>query len=109
MNFQHKNLAEGRWQKFSLMEQMANIGSEVARALNRKDKDMAFERALELLDLTMGDPKNKKRIMEVARVRELLCDYFLGRNIYSSTEQIWKDYFYSFGYAIALKRFHGNN
>ncbi len=108
MNFQHKNLANGRWQEFSLMEQMANIGSEIERALNWRKKDkkysqMAFERALELFDLTMADPKNKTRLMEIARVREVLCDYFLGNNNYSSTEQNWKDYFYLFGYAVASR------
>lgn len=108
MNFQHKNLAEGQWQKFSLIEQMANIGSEIERALNWKNKDqktsqMAFERALELFDLTMADQKNKKRILEIARVRELLCDYFFCGNTYSATEQNWKKYFYLFGYAAAVK------
>jgi hypothetical protein len=31
MNFVHKELAAGRWQTLSFMEQMANIGSEVER------------------------------------------------------------------------------
>ena len=103
---QHKNLAEGGWQKFSLIKQMANIGSEVERALNWKEKDkkysqMAFDRALELFDLTMADPKNKKRIMEIARAREALCDYFLGENQYGSSDKNWRNYFYSFGYAAS--------
>ncbi|MBI2054468.1 MAG: hypothetical protein HYT36_04065 [Candidatus Staskawiczbacteria bacterium] len=106
--FQHKNLANSRWQKFSLIEQMANVGSEVERALNWREKDekysrMAFERALELLDLTLSDSKNKNRIMEITRVRELLCDYFLSGNNYLATEKNWRDYFYSFGYAAALQ------
>lgn len=110
MNFQHKNLAAGRWQKFSLIEQMANIGSEVERALNWRKKDkkysqMAFERALELFDLTLSDPKNRHRLMEVARARELLCDYFLGKNSFVFTEKTWKDYFYSFGYAVSQQRY----
>ena len=46
---QHKDLALGRWQKFSLLEQMANIGAEVGRAINWKNRNeenskMAFER-----------------------------------------------------------------
>ncbi len=32
MNYQHKKLAEGEWQKLSFLEQMANVGSEVLRA-----------------------------------------------------------------------------
>lgn len=34
MSYQHKELAKDRWAKMSLCEQMANIGSEVSRALN---------------------------------------------------------------------------
>jgi len=106
MNFQHKNLANGGWQKLSLVEQMANVGSEVERALNwrskdKKDSQTAFERALELLDLTMADPKNKNRVFEIARARELLCEYFLGKNQYNDSEKNWKDYFYFFGYAAS--------
>ena len=33
MSYQHKDLAAGRWGQMSLSEQMANIGSEVERAL----------------------------------------------------------------------------
>jgi hypothetical protein len=33
VNFIHKELAAGRWLEFSFMEQMANIGSEVERAI----------------------------------------------------------------------------
>ena len=31
--FQHQSLAEGRWFTLSLAEQLANIGSEVSRAI----------------------------------------------------------------------------
>lgn len=89
---------------------MANVGSEVSTALNWKNKDlkssqMAFDRALELLDLTIADPKNKKRVREITRAREALCDYFLGKNQYNSSERNWHDYFYAFGYASALKHY----
>ena len=68
MRFQHKELSQGKWQKMSLIEQMANIGSEVERAINWKNKNdkeysrMAFERALELIDLTISDGKNRWRL-----------------------------------------------
>ncbi|MBU4293852.1 MAG: hypothetical protein KJ770_07365, partial [Actinobacteria bacterium] len=57
MKTQHKNLEE-RWRNLSFFEQMANIGSEVERALswqakgNREYCLLAFERSLELLDFT---------------------------------------------------------
>src|SRR5205807_9290109 len=55
---QHAGLAGGRWRTMSLLEQMANIGSEVDRALRAADqgridrRDFAAWRALEVLDLT---------------------------------------------------------
>ena len=62
-NFQHKDLANGRWNKLSIFEQMANVGADVGRAINWREKDkkesqFAFWRALELLDLMKLDPRN---------------------------------------------------
>lgn len=67
----------------SLAEQLANVGSDVARAHRWQGKDpqlceKAFVRALELLDLTIGDARWKGRLKELTRVRELLCDAMLG-------------------------------
>lgn len=105
----HKQMASGRWQKFTFFEQMANIGSEIGRALNWKEKSpkdskMAFERGLELLDLTIADPKNKNRLKELLRIRETLADYFVFDNDYSSSKNSWNNYFYSFNYAARLGR-----
>ena len=33
-NFYHKDLSDDRWLEFSFAEQMANVGSEVERAIN---------------------------------------------------------------------------
>lgn len=105
MEYQHKQLAEGRWKKLSFFEQMANIGSEVERAIKWKNKDnaeysrLAFERALELLDLTVADEKNKKRLKEIMRLREALADYFVFENNYHSTDKSWQNYFYAFNFA----------
>jgi hypothetical protein len=105
MNTQHKELAAGRWQKLSFIEQMANIGSEVERALNWKSKNnadysrLAVERALELLGLTIDCSKNLSRTKELTRARESILDYFWGSNQYMSTESSWKKYFAHFTYA----------
>lgn len=105
MTFQHNNAASGRWFAFSLLEQMANIGSEVFRSIQWKNKgneeycSMAFERALELFDLTMADPKNLHRLREIARARELFADFFYGGNKYGATAESWQKYFYAFNYA----------
>ncbi len=105
MIYQHKELAAGRWSRLSLLEQMANIGSEVERALNWRAKDnaaysqQAAERALELLDLSLDAVRGSSRLKEIARTREALVDYFIGSNQYKSTEASWRKYFASFTYA----------
>ncbi|MCX6785897.1 MAG: hypothetical protein NTZ18_03555 [Candidatus Komeilibacteria bacterium] len=109
MIYQHQEMADGRWQKFSLVEQMANIGAEVGRAINWAKKDHAYsllaaERALELLDLTLDDHKNKGRFKEIARVREAVVDFFWYQNEYSSSGQLWNSYFYPFNWAARANR-----
>ncbi|MEK7537265.1 MAG: hypothetical protein AAB584_02385 [Patescibacteria group bacterium] len=107
LNYQHKSLAEGRWQTLSFFEQMAHIGSEIERAMKWRDKNteysrLASDRALELLDLTISDPKNLKRLKELFRLREVLADYFYFDNIYKSDEQKWHNYFNAFNYAAVI-------
>ena len=110
MNPQHKDLAAGRWSKLSFVEQMANIGSEVERALNwriKKNADYsqkAFERALELMDLTLDNVINKTHFKELTRVREALVDYFFGSNEFMSTDPLWRKYFLPFTY-LARKNY----
>ncbi len=110
MSAQHQELASGRWQTFSLVVQLANVGSEVERALawqakgNVEYRDRALERGLELLGLTIADPRHRHRLKELTRLRELLLDYFWGENEYGSDEQSWRRYFGAFGMAAALER-----
>jgi hypothetical protein len=106
MNYQHKELASGRWNEFNFFQQMANVGSEVIRAINWREKNkeysrMAIDRALELLDLTIQDKKNqqKYRLNELLRLREFLADYFYFDNIYKSTDVNFNNYFLAFNYA----------
>jgi hypothetical protein len=103
--YQHKNLAAGRWQSLSFFEQMANVGSEVERTIKWKEKGnaeyswMALERGLELLDLTIGDAKNKTKLRELTRLREVLSDYFAFDNEYQSQDASLQKYFYAFNFA----------
>ncbi len=81
---------------------MANIGAEVGRAVKWKEKGKvemaknALYRALELIDLTIADPKNRQSLSEITRIREVLNDHILGDNIYKSTARNWDKYFYYF-------------
>ncbi len=109
MNYQSENFRK-RWGQLSFFEQMANIGSEVERAINWKEKkaeysQLASDRTLELLDLTIGDKKNQSRgrLKELLRLREVLADYFYFDNVYNSNDEIWKKYFLAFNYAANNK------
>jgi hypothetical protein len=110
MTAQHADLAAGRWQTFSLVEQLANVGSEVERALTWAAKgdsahsDRALERGLELLGLTIADPRHRHRLRELTRLREALLDYFWGDNEFGSDAQAWRRYFGAFGMAAAIAR-----
>jgi hypothetical protein len=99
VNVRHKELASGKWAMMSLTEQMANIGSEISRALNWQNKgNMEYcrksaSRALELLDLSLACAESYPRLKELARLREAIVDYFFGENEYSSSEHMWRRYF----------------
>ena len=106
------NLAGGRWFEFSFAEQMGNIGSEISRAINRKRSGdveglkNALDRALELFDLTMSDPRWLKirRLREIARAREVSCDFFCGENVYGTTFESLEKYFYQFAFAARINK-----
>lgn len=101
MKFQHKELASGRWQKLSLAKQMANIGSEISRAIRWQGKDeklfwSAVERGLELFYLTIADSRWRDRLKELTRLHEIFCDAVLGGKEYGSTLQDIESYFFHF-------------
>lgn len=104
MSFQHKNLAAGRWFELSLVEQLGNIGSEISRAARWQNKDDklfwgAVERALELFDLTLADPRWRGRRWEIARAREVFCDAVYGGKLYKSSFNDLVRYFDQFAFA----------
>jgi hypothetical protein len=105
MNYQHSGISQERWSSFSLFEQMANIGSEVERAIKWKEKNnpeysqLSFYRSLELVDLTINDRKHSVHLKEITRLRECLVDFFAGENNYCSSNNNWSKYFYPFNFA----------
>lgn len=103
----HNQLAAGRWHTLSLVEQLANVGSDVARAARWYGKDQqrceqAFERALELLDLTIADVRWKGRRRELTRA--LLCDAMFGGQTYGSDLASLDRYFFHFAMAARVGR-----
>jgi hypothetical protein len=105
MTYQHKNLASGRWKGLPFLEQMANIGSELERALNWQTKgnsyycQRSFERTLELIDLTLDNVKGFARLKEIARMREVIVRYFLKEDSFGFNAASLKKYFSYFFYA----------
>jgi len=85
-----------KWEKLSFPVQMGNIGSEINRVIywkdNEQEKENALWRALELIDLTL----NKRKSRELFRLREVICDLFLGNNIYKVSTDNLKEYFLQF-------------
>lgn len=79
----HATLADGRWGRLTIVEQLANVGSEVERAIRAHEAgkearfERALERALELFDLTAADNRWRgPRRREILRAREEFCRLF---------------------------------
>ncbi len=109
MAFQHADLAAGRWRTFSLMAQLGNVGSEVSRAARWQARDpaqaqRALDRAFELLDLTIADPRWRDRLKELTRAREALADAMLGGAEYGTTLADMDRYFLPFACAARMER-----
>ena len=106
----HQDLTRGKWQSLSFFYQMANIGTEIGRTMQWREKDAekstaCFERGLELLDLTIEDKKNHDgKLKELCVLREVLVDYFISNNRHGSTDEQWNNYFYGFNHAVAVSR-----
>lgn len=105
----HKDLAAGRWFELSLVEQMANIGSEVHRTILEQQKNpgmvgLAAERAFELFDLTIEDARWRHRLKEITRVREFFCDAIFGGKTYNTSLEDLDRYFLQFAYAARALR-----
>ena len=106
----HREIAAGRWWSLTLAEQLGNVGSEVSRALKWRSRNPqiaqgAMARALELIDLTLDDPRHRSsvaRLREICRAREVLVDFLTGSNQYGSTEVTLQKYFDAF--AVAASR-----
>ncbi len=102
----HPGLSAERWRAISLHEQLGNVGTEVARAARGKsaanDERLSFalDRALELFEFTLRDERWRgPRRREIARAREVVCDFLVGDNEYSSTAASLDAYFLPFALA----------
>jgi hypothetical protein len=102
----HTNL---NWQRFSLVEQLANVGSEVDRAIRAHQSgatlrfENALSRALDLFDQTATDSRwTLSRRREVLRAREEFCRLFYDPEIRPGSADSLRRYFLAF--AVAARR-----
>lgn len=101
----HSEELRVRWAGLSLSEQLGHAGSEVSRMIkwrdtNRRLANGAFERMLELLDLTLDSALTAPQFKEIARAREVLVATWLGDTPADSPE--WRSlnrYFLQFAAA----------
>lgn len=106
----HRELSRGRWFTLTLTEQLANVGSEAdrtiraAKAGDGQQQERAFLRTLELLDLTLADPRWQGRRKEPCRLREVLCDAFMGGNRHGTDFGWLSRHFLEYGIAARLRR-----
>lgn len=108
--WRHRQLAAGRWWELTLAEQLGNVGSEVSRALRWRQRNPALaqgalERALELFDLTLADPRHRARpgrLRELARAREVVADHFSAAPTFAGDAAALQRYFDAF--ALAARR-----
>ncbi len=81
----HTNLTSEKWKQFSLDKQILMIANEINRAKNWIDKKdfekvlNCYDRAFELIDLTVDSSKNRSLVNELMRFRELLATEYIHR------------------------------
>lgn len=82
----HPNLTSKKWQSLSQERQILNIAAEFSRAKNWLVKKQTNEvlyclnRAFELIDLTINDPRWQKSLNELLRLREILANFYWQTN-----------------------------
>lgn len=95
----HPNLTIEKWASYPFLTRLANIGSEVYRAINWKEKqrddyaNLAFNRSLELFDATKDTPLTYSQIKELCRLHEIWVDFYAGNNRYKSDKKFFSNYF----------------
>lgn len=91
-----------KWFRMSVEDQISNIGSEVNRAINWENKGNIersrnfCNKAKELLQLSIEDPKNRHRVSEFFNCICELDDRFFGDNKYNTTDEMLRKYYDAF-------------
>jgi hypothetical protein len=104
----HTNL---NWHRFSLVEQLANVGSEVERTIRAQQSgsqtrfENALSRALALFDATATDDRwSGPRRREVLRAREEFCRLFFDPTAAPDSAAGLRKYFLAYARAARISR-----
>ena len=98
----YEEKTDARWFSMPIGVQISNVGSEVNRAIrwkNRKEPQKAenfCKKAIEFLEIIKRDPKNVHRRGELDAAIEELRDYFLGENLFQTTDEVLTRYYDAF-------------
>jgi hypothetical protein len=110
----HPELAAGRWRTLDLCEQLANVGSEVERAIRAREDgkaerfERALDRALELFDLTASDERWRgARLREILRARAEFVRLFFDPNCDPHSAAGLRRYFLAFAVLARRPRSEG--
>ena len=72
-----------RWITLRPRDQLGHIGAELTRAaLAAPDRDLQrvlLERALELIDLSLDDPRWSPNVLQLLTLRSLVAEAYLGQ------------------------------
>jgi hypothetical protein len=87
----HKNLSVDKWSEYSGGQQILMIANEINRAKNsliKNNSDDAlscYERALDLIDITLQDSKWKNKLKELLRCREFIGTLYYEKSLKLNT------------------------
>lgn len=80
----HKNLDQQKWDSFAKDKQILMIANELNRAKNwiargnPEEVTNCYERAIELLDLTISLTAKRNLLRELLRFRDVLCSQYIS-------------------------------
>ena len=84
---QHKTLTEEKWAQFPFYKQLLMIANELNRAKNwiikgdSEEVRNCYERAFELIDLTVSVSVRRKALRELLRFREMLAEVYIKKQL----------------------------
>ena len=92
----HQGLTVEYWNTISFAKQLLNVGSEISRARNAKrigdmnQEKRAYERALELIDLTIETVHNTAQLREIQLLREAIASLMIKSDFNISLDALYR-------------------